>query len=70
VIEVHSARRWHAIFFRQENLRTQSSNGARNGGDDDFVQAIDNFISREHKNREAFVWKSKRVPADLATDHG
>lgn len=27
----------------------QSPNGARNGSDDDFVQKVDHFISREHQ---------------------
>src|SRR5438874_6892990 len=68
VIEVHGARRRHAIFFRQDNLGPQSSNSARNGSDDDLVQTVDDFIPREHQNRAAFVGKSKCVPADLATD--
>jgi len=68
VIEVHRAPRRHAIFFRQEDLGPQSSNGARNGSDDDFVQTVDDFISREHENRPAFVRKPECVPADLAAD--
>ena len=66
VIEVHGAHRGHAIFFRQDNLGPQSSNRARDGGDDDIVQAVDGFIPRKHQNRAASVGKAKGVPADLA----
>ena len=52
----------------RENLTKQSPNGARNGSDDDFVQKVDHFISREHQNRAAFIRKSECVPADLAAD--
>jgi hypothetical protein len=68
VIEVHGAHRRHAIFFRQENLSPQSSNGARHGSDDDLVQTVNNFIPREHQNRAALVGKPKCVPAALAAD--
>jgi hypothetical protein len=52
----------------RENLTKQSPNGARNGSDDEFVQKVDDFISREHQNRTAFVRKPESVSADFAAD--
>ena len=55
VIEVHRARRGHAVLFGQEHLSPQSSNGARHGRNDDLVQPVDDFIAGEQQNRTAFI---------------
>ena len=66
VIEVECAHCWHTVISGQDYLRRQSSNRSRSRYDNDFVQAVDEFTSREDENGPALVGKPKRVPADLA----
>jgi hypothetical protein len=65
-MEVHRTRRRHAIFFCQQHLSPQPSNGARHGRNDDLVQAVDDLIAGEHQNRAAIIGETKRIPSDLA----
>jgi hypothetical protein len=66
VVEIHRTGRRHTVLFCQDNLSPQSSNGARHRCDYDLVQAVDDFIAREHSNRPPFIGKTKYIPSDLA----
>lgn len=47
VIEIQRAHCRHTVVSSQDYLRRQSSNRPRSRHDDDFVQAVDDFTSRE-----------------------
>jgi hypothetical protein len=66
VIEIQRAHCWHTVVAGQDYLRRQSSNSSRSRYDNDFVQAVDEFISREDENGPALIGIPKRVSADLA----
>ena len=52
-------------FGCQDYFGGQSTYISRSGDNDDFVQLVNDLVSRENKNRTAFIWEAKRVPADL-----
>jgi hypothetical protein len=66
VIEIQRAHGWHAVLIGQDYLRRQSPNRSRSRYNNNFVQAVDEFTSREDENGPALVGKPKGVPADLA----
>jgi hypothetical protein len=65
VIEIQRAHCWHTVISGQDYLRRQSSNRSSSRYDNDFVQAVDEFTSREDENVPSLVGKPKRVPTDL-----
>ncbi len=66
MVEIQGARDGHSVVGSQDYFGGQPTYCSCSRNNNDFVQSVNDVVSRQDENRTAFIGEAENIPTDLS----